>query len=99
MSLCDFCHRRTACQRHHVTQGFRFKAVDDERFILDLCLDCHNAIHLGMFGEHSRAIGLALLASLGRGSVREFWKLIGKNWPREELVLHWQDRLRLTHRS
>lgn len=96
---CDFCHRRTATQGHHVAQGFRYKAVDDERFILEICSDCHDVIHLGTSGEHGRAIGLSLLVSLGRCSVAEFWKMTGRCWPREELVEHWIDRLGLKHRS
>ena len=92
VTRCEWCRRRQPLQGHHVAQGFRYKAVDDRRFILDLCEPCHSTLHR-MAGDDNRACGLALLRLANRGSVAEFHKLTGRRWPAAALVDLWTDRL------
>src|SRR5688572_32317314 len=94
---CEFCGRRRELDPHHVG-GRVGELLDDIRFILLCCRDCHNCFHR-MAGDDARAMGLALLRHAGRGGVHAFWKATGRNYPSEELVEHWTDRLTLIARA
>lgn len=88
---CEWCQRHRDTDPHHV--GGRIgNLLADTDYIVLLCRLCHTAIER-MACDDGTAVGLCLLRHAGRGTVRGFWKATGRNWPSEELVEHWMDRL------
>lgn len=95
---CDWCLARTGLDLHHVA-GRTGDLIDDGRFLLLICQDCHRTLEERLLGEDGIAAALALLRLLGRGSVKEYWDVTGRVYPRECLVKRWCDRLQKRFRK
>lgn len=91
---CEWCGRESNLDPHHVAQGIN-RGVSDQydELKLDLCRNCHNALH--ECSKHIRAIGLALIYRAGRGlQLQLFWEVTNRRFPEESEVRHWIDRLK-----
>lgn len=95
---CEWCLVRTGLDLHHVA-GRTGELIDDTRFLLLLCRDCHKAVEERVLGEDGIALALALLRHMGRGTVKEYWEVTGRKYPRECVVNKWCDRLERRYRK
>lgn len=94
---CELCGRRGSTEPDHCV-GRTGERLSDTRFIILIDRECHDMLHR-MSKQDAASLRLACLRFAARGSVAEYWRVTGREWPDEAMVERWVDRLLLNRRS